>query len=325
LIEKLPTNSLEAYDAYLKGNFYLHKANQNDLDTSLLYFELAKEKDPQFALAYAGIGQVWFFRQQLGTTSPEEAGANGMAAITKAIELDSTIAEVHYSLAEMNVYGVWDWEAGEKEFIKAIAINPNYGEAHGLYSHLLNIQGRPKEAMENIELALKLDPYNPIIKVWYSADLLFVHRYDDCISVSREVFEKNPTMFLVLGNLCLAYHIKEKYDEAFKAAKLCYCNVYKDFNHDFNQYEKLGYAGTLNLEGDTLLSQSKSKYIAPADIALLYILAGNKERALGCLEQAYEMHDPNVIYTGIYPQFTIIHNEPRFKVLLRKMNLPINN
>jgi TolB-like protein len=321
LIEKIPTVNLEAYDAYLKGQFYLYKATSTDLDTAMQCFELAKDKDPQFARAYAGIGLVWIFRQQLGWAHPDEAGTKGMASIMRALELDSTIAEVHYTLAGMNVYGLWDWKAGESAFKKAIAIKPNYAEAHGLYSHLLNIMGRPEEAMEHIELALKLDPQNPTIKVWYSQDLLYAHRYDDVISVSREVFEKNPNMFMALDALFQALHLAGRYEEAFDVIKLYTCNMYKDFNHVFDQYAKLGYASTLNLEGDTLLAQSKSKYIIPLDIAYFFLFAGNKERALGCMEQSYEIHDPNIPYIG-RPTYAILYNEPRFQNLARKINVP---
>jgi TolB-like protein len=326
LIEKLPTNNLEAYDVYLKGQFYLYKATPNDLDTAMQYFELAKEKDPEFALAYVGIGNVWLFRQQFLLASPDEAGPKLMAAINRALELDSTIAEVHYTLGLMNVYGLWDWKAGEEEFKKAIAINPNYAEAHALYSHLLNILGRPEEAMKHIELALKLDPHNPLIKVWYSQDLLFVHRYDDCISVSREVFQQNPTMFIALDALFQALHLAGRHEEAFEVLKFYFCNfdLYKDFNNVFDQYTKLSYAGTLNLEGDTLLAQSKSKSISPIDFTYLFLFAGNKERALECLELSYEMHDSNIPYIT-RPTYDILRDEPRFQDLLRKLNLPFNN
>jgi len=248
-----------------------------------------------------------------------------MEAVGRALELDSTLAEVHFMMANMNVLGVWDWEAGESAYKKAIEINPNHAEAHALYSQLLIILGRPEEAMEHIELALKLDPHNPMINVWYSADLLLINRYNDAISASREVFEKNPTLFLVLEILFDALHITGRYEEAFEVVKLLYSSLLKDYDHVFDQYEKLGYAGTLNLEADTLMAQSKSKYFNPADIALLYIHAGNKERALDCLEQAYEMHDPNVIYIGQRTAYAILRDEPRYQELLRKLNLPYNN
>jgi TolB-like protein len=325
LIEKIPTKDLTAYDDFLKGKFAAEKTTPEDLVVAMQYFEQAIERDPDFALGYSGIAYVWMFRQQLGITPPDEAGNKLMAAITKAFELDSTLAEVHYMMGNMNFLGLWDWKASEEAYKKAIKINPNHAEAHGLYSQLLLLLGQPEEAMVHIDLALKLDPNNPIIKVWYSADLLLVHRYDDCISLSREIFEKNPTLFVVLQCPSIALHMKARYDEAFKETKLCFSNVYHDFNHVFDQFEKLGYTNTLNLEGDTLLAQSKFKYIPPADIAYIYSLAGNKERTLDCLEKAYKMHDPNLIYSGVYPQFTFIHNEPRFKDLLKKMNLPINN
>jgi tetratricopeptide (TPR) repeat protein len=248
-----------------------------------------------------------------------------MEAVGRALELDDTLAEVHYAVAGMKVYGMWDWEGGETAFRKAIAINPNHAEAHGVYSLLLITLGRPEEALEHAELALKLDPHNPMIRVWYSAALLFVRRYDDCISVGREVLEKNPSLFLVLDQVKDALHLMGRYEEAFEAAKLYYSKVYKDFDHVFDQYERLGYAGTLNLEADTLMEQSKLKYICPNDIATLYIHAGNKERALDCLEQAYERHDSNVIFTGVRSVFAILSDEPRFQELLRKLKLSAAN
>jgi TolB-like protein len=323
LMNTVPTERLEAYDAYLKGHFYYQKITPNDMDIAMQYFELAKELDPEFALPYVGIGLVWFGRQVIGAAVPEEAGPKVMTAFMKALELDSTIAEVHYTLAIMNAYGMWDWKNAESEFKKANAINPNYADARAMYSHLLNFLGRPKEAMEQMELALKLDPNNPTHLVTYSHDLLFVQRYDEVISVSRELFDKNPTMFVALDPLFQALHLTGRYEEAFEVMKNYYTNTYKDFDHVFDQYDKLGYAGTLSLEGDTLLSQSKTKYILPIDIAYLYIFSGNKERALVCLEQSYKLHDPNMPYIT-RPTYAILRDEPRFQDLLKKLNLTFN-
>src|SRR4030065_1096852 len=142
LIEKIPTKELEAYDAYLKGQFYWRKLTKKDLDTALQYFELAKEKDPKYALAFAGICDVWIGRQQMGFASPSEAGPKAFEAVMKALELDSSRPEVHYTLAIMKTWGMWDWKGGESAFIKAIGLNPNHAEAHAYYSHLLNIVAR---------------------------------------------------------------------------------------------------------------------------------------------------------------------------------------
>jgi len=325
LIEKIPTTDLAAYDNYLKGKFYVYKTSPEDLNQALRYFEMAKERDPEFALSYAGVGLVWIFRQQLGMASPDEAGQNIMEAIGRALELDNTLAEVHFTVGVMNVIGMWDWEAGEKAYKKAIEINPNHAEAHALYSQLLIMLGQKEKAMKYIELALKLDPQNPMIKVWYSADLLFVHRYDDCISISREVFEKNPSLICVVDCIFNALHMEGRYEEAFEEMKIFWSNYCKDHDHAFDQYEKLGYAETLNLEADTLMAQSKKKYVAPGDLAIIYIHAGNKEKTLDCLEQAYDIRDPNIPFTGIRPIYGLLRDEPRYQELLRKLNLPDNN
>jgi adenylate cyclase len=327
LIEKIPTTDLDAYDAYLKGIFNMFNlVTQDDinLDTAMKFFELAKERDHEFALAYAGMAGVWMYRQQMGLASPDEAIPKITKHVEKALELDSTLAEVHNVVAGYNFLVTWNWEAAESAYKKVIEINPNHAEAHALYSHLLIVLGRTEEAFEHAQLSLKLDPLNPMIIMWYSAVLLFEHRYEECISICREFYEKNPTTFwfLTIGLYC-ALHMKEKYDEAFEALKLAMSIQYKDFDHVFDQYEKLGYTATLNLEADTLLEQSKTKYLSQTDIASVYSLAANKEGALDCLEQAYEMHDPVVPYIGVFPNYAILRDEPRFQEIMRKLNLPL--
>ena len=322
LIEKIPTADLAAYDAYLKGQFYFRKLTQNDLETAMQYFELAKDKDPEYALAYAGICDVWIGLQQMGYVSPAEAGPKAMAALMRALELDSTYSEVQYTLALMNTWVMWDWKGGESAFKKAIALNPNHAEAHALYSHLLNMVGRPKEAMEQIELALKLDPHNPLLKSLYGTDLLFVHQFDEAILVSREALEMDPTNPVALAALFEALHLTGSYEEAFEAGKLNYCNIYKNIAHTFDQgYAKAGYVGALNLAADSLVVHSKTTYVNPTEISILYASIGNKERALEYLEQAYEMHDPNTPYL-LLPIYDSLRNDPRFQDLCRKMNLP---
>jgi serine/threonine protein kinase len=321
LIEKIPTGDMTAYDAYLKGKFYLYKATQDDLDTALHYFEQAKERDPGFALAHAGVSMVWLFRQQLAWASPDEAGPRMLEAVERALELDDALADVHYAVAGVKVYGMWDWEGGESAYRRAIEINPNHAEAHALYAHLLLILGRSDEAMEHAELALKLDPHNPSVKVWYCNDLLFARRYDEALAISREVFEKNPTMLMALSAAMDALHLTGRYGEAFNVVKHYYSSYLKGFDHVFDQCDKLGYAGTLHLEADNLLA--KWQDVHPALLQGLYAYAGNKERALDCMEQSFEMHDPNVLYIGSPLFADLLRDEARYQELLRKLKLPV--
>lgn len=314
----------ESYDAYLKGKFHHYKANLNDLATAMLYYELAIEKDPDFALAYAGIAGVWLWRQQLGLASPDEAGPKIRKAIERALELNGTLAEAHQQLASMHVWGRFDWKAGEEAFKNSIDINPNYVEAHAYYSHLLLILRRQKEATEHIELALKLDPHNPVITTFYGLDLLTRRRYDDCISICREIIKKNPATLLAPSVLYEALFKTGRYEEAFEFIKLDFSNNdrLEGIKHVFDQHEKLGFAATLNLAADTLVAQSKSRFLPTVALVDLYLMAGNKERALDCLEQAYERHNPWLPYISARPLFDGLGDEPRFRELLRKMNLP---
>jgi len=321
-IEKTHTANLDAFDAYLKGEFYRKKETKDDLETAMKYYNVALEKDPDYALAYCGIALVCNESLGMGYLSPSEGIPQMYIALMTAQKLDSTLAEVHLGLASYETIK-WDWKSSESEFQKAIRINPNFSEARAQYSFLLSQIGSSEDAMAQIEQALKLAPYDPVVKYLYSFDLLYFHRYNDAISVSREVLKIDPNCGPGLFALMFALHLNGRYDEALEQWKKSYYIAYPGFVHAFNQgYNKAGYLGALRLEADTLVSQSKTAYVNPGDIASLYICSGNKERALDCMERAFEIHDINV--TGLtLPIYDCLHNEPRFQALCKKMNLPI--
>jgi adenylate cyclase len=322
LIEKIPTKQLEAYEAYLKGRFYLYKFTSEDLEAAMKYFELAKEKDPDYALAYSGISFAWAVQMQMGYLSPAEAGPKSMEALTKAVELDSNNAEIVYSQAGIYTWVMWDWEGGEAAFKKSIELNPNHTEAHAYYSHFLNMMGRQKEALEQIEIALKLDPYNPLIKSLYSMDLVFSHHYEEAIAASKEALNLDNTAMVALAGLSYASHLSGKYDEALSAFKSVYSILYKNNTHSFDQgYAKSGYFSALSTEADTLASEYDTLYVNPFDIAVLYTFSGKKELALNWLEKGFEVHDPNMPYL-LLPVYDSLHNESRFQEIVRKMALP---
>ena len=323
LIEKTSTTNLDAYDAYLKGEFYRKIWTQNDLETALKYYGIALEKDPEYAPAYSGIAYVWMIYTGIGFISPSEGQPKELAALMNAQKIDSSLAEVHYGLAIYNLWTAMDWKNCEAEFQKALRINPNYAEARAYYSQFLSIMKRYDEAMKQIGLALKQDPYDPEIKSVYGLDLLFVHRYDDAIAVSREALKIDPNQSLGLMALMFSLHLTGRYDEALESWKTAYNISYPGFIHGFNDgYVKAGYIGALRHEADTLVAQSKTAYINPMDLAYLYVLSGNNERALDFLEHAFEVHDQNRILVS-WPIFDNLRNEPRFQALCRKMNLPV--
>lgn len=313
----------QAYEACLKGRFHLYRLTRPDLDSALRYFELALDTDPNYALAYAGIAAVWSGRQQQGLVSASETTPRIAAAAAKALELDSTLAEVHYTLAVIRTWVYWDWEGAETEFRTAIDINPNYPEARAYYSHLLNILGRPKEAMPQIERALDVDPFNSLFQALYGMDLMYARRYDDAIGLLRETLKTSPNDPVALSTLRSALHMKHLDAEALEVWKKSYA-LRDDREAEealARGFEEGGYSGALRRVAETLAARSKTTYVSPWQIGTLYTRAGKNDEALDWLEKAYLARDQNMPYLGVDPIFDTLRDDPRYQGLLRKMNL----
>jgi tetratricopeptide (TPR) repeat protein len=312
---------MAAYEAYLMGRYYWSKLSEKDLDKAMQYFELAKEKDPEFALAYAGIGWVWCGRRQMGLVSPAEATPMADRAIMKAIELDSNHCDVQYILAGQLTWGKFDWKGGESAFRKTIELNPNHAEAHAYYSHLLNILGRPDEAMKHIDIALNLDPLSSLIKALYGIDLMFVRRYDEAVKAFQESLELNPTQGVAYSNLSPALYLAGREKEAVEMRKIRQKNNPEYLKAFEEGYAEAGWTGAHKKVGDMYVKKSETTYVSPYVIANNYAFAGDIDNAIYWLKKAYEERNPNLPYL-LQPRYDKLRDDPRFQDLCRKMNLP---
>jgi serine/threonine protein kinase/Tfp pilus assembly protein PilF len=314
----------EAYEAYNKGMFHAYKLTSQDLELARGYFELALEKDPNFALAYVGIGFVWQARIQQGLMSYSEAGPKAEAASMKALELDDTLAEVHYFLASNQTWGKWNWESARKSFERAIELNPNYPDARAYYSWYLFYMERPEEAMAQIERALEFDPFNAAFRSLYAFDLMYARRFDEAIANLQETLRTAPTDEFALSAIRSAYHVNGMFEEAYNAWKTWY-DVHDDSEAEqaiLRGYEEGGYSGALSSVAELMIERSKTTYITPWQIATVYTRAGRNEEALDWLEKAFVAHDANMPSISVDPIFDNLRDEPRFNELLRQMNLP---
>ena len=323
LIEKTQTSSLSAYENCIMGTNYFYKLTKEDFDIALNYFEKAIEIDPDYADAYLGIAQVWMWRSFQSFATPEEATPIAKSNLAKACKLDNTSAEVYDNLAEFQMSFDLNFKSAEKSIEKAISLNPNNADAHVWYSTLLIELGQPNKALEHYELALKLDPMNDGLKTGYGMNLFFASKYNEAIKVFQEVIKIDPGNVVALDCLPVALHEVGRYSEELEAWKVDYSIGFKGFANVFDQgYANGGLTGALNLEADSLVKQSKTKFILPWEIAQIYACAGNKERTLDMLEKDYEVHDPTLAAALRYPIFEFVHNEPRYQNIFLKINLP---
>jgi serine/threonine-protein kinase len=306
----------KAYEAYLKGMSHWYKLTPPDLDAALQYFESALEKDPDYALALTGIALVWIGRNQFGSVQPSVAVPKAQEAALKALELDNTLAEVHFVLAALRTWhdGEWNWKAAEKSFLRAIELNPNYPDARVYYSNLLCYLDRPDEALAQAERALELDPLNSLFMSIYGSVLLSLGRYDEATKQVRNALKTSPNDPVAHSILQEVYHIKGQYEEALAEAKATFSAWGLDPLVEVIEqgYEKDGYAGAMRSAAETLEAFSQEAFISP-----------DKEKSLEWLEKGYEIKDPNMPYIkghGIIDN--LLHDDPRFQDLLRRMNLP---
>ena len=313
----------EAYEAYIKGRFHWYKLTRPDLESALDYFELALEKDPNFALAYAGIAHVWLGRNQQGFSPASETTPKAKAAVERALELDSTLAEVHHVSAGIRAWAEWDWEGAEAEYRRAIELNPNYPDPRAYFSHLLYVTGRPEEAMAQIKKAQELDPLNALLRAIYGMDLMYARRYDDAIALLRDTLRASPNDMVAMSTLRSAYHMKRMDNEALEIWKASYAARGDREAEEIitRGIKENDYLGALQRVAEMLVARSRTAYVTPWQIGTLYTRAGKNDEALKWLEKAYEAHDQNTPYLSVDPIFDVLRDDPRFQDLLRRMKL----
>jgi TolB-like protein/tetratricopeptide (TPR) repeat protein len=316
----------EAHEAYLRGNHHWMQVTPENLEIAEKYFELALEKDPAYAPAYAGRAWVWLVRNQWGLTPPGVAGPKAKAAALRAIELDGTLAGAHEVLAEVRWLMDWDWDGAWGAFRRAIELNPNVATAQAMYAHFLQIMGHGEEALGRSKRSTELDPFNPLLHGWYAYVLHAQRRNDEAIATARVALRLQPGEYVALGVLWSAFDRKGMKKEAFESAR-AYVNVaYNDSRVSTaleEGYTRGGYAEAMKRTAEALITRLPESFALPSEIASFYAVAGESEKAVEWLEKGLDPHDPVMPYIGVLPIYDDLHADPRFQELMRKMNLPV--
>jgi TolB-like protein/Tfp pilus assembly protein PilF/predicted Ser/Thr protein kinase len=313
----------EAYEAYLKAIHHRETMTREGFEAAEQYLNLALEKDPNYAAAWALMARVWTSRQQMGVVPSKEAFAKARAAALKALALDETEAEAHRALAAILTWGDWDWETAEREWNRAFELDPGSAEALASVSHFLMNMGRLEEATAKIERALELDPFNVKVQSFYAYELFYVRRYDDAIAAARKAMSIQPGAPLALTALTGALFMKGMYDELMAIEEERWAEDPELIEALEKGYAEAGYPGAKRRHADVLAARfGKPDGVTAYALANLYAQAGDKDRVIEWLEKAYEARDGNVPYIGGWPLFDLVHSDPRFQDLVRRVGLP---
>jgi eukaryotic-like serine/threonine-protein kinase len=318
----------EAYEAYLKGVPLWQTLRPANLDAAQRYFELALEKDPSYAAAYAGLAWVWQARNfPVRVASPTEAGPKARAAALQALGLDDTSAEAHEALATILSWSEWDWAGAQPEWQRALELNPNGANIHAYYAHYLANLGRAPQALPHSERAIELDPYNALYHAMHAVVLEYARRYDDSLAAAQAALSIQPDLGIAMGQFQNIYVLKGMRDEQLADQRMRIARDPERMAAFERGLAEGGYEGTQRGIADVLAARyRKRKQPATGSsdargIAWRYLDAGDKGRALDWLYQAYEDRDLGLAYVG-RPIWDPLRSDPRFRELLRRIGLP---
>ena len=318
------TESNEAFQLYLKGRFYWNKRTGEALRKSVEYFNQAIEKDPSFALAYAGLADCYVV--PANRLPPREAMPKAKAAALRALELDETLAEAHTSLARVLATYDWNWTSAEKEYKRAIELNPRYAIAHQWYGGWFQVRGHRNEAIAERKLAQELDPLSPIVNFELGLAFYYARDYDQAIEQFQKTLELDQNFPPAQQFLPAAYEQKRMYGEAIagfkKAIPLTGGSEWSLTRSGLGHiYAVLGKKSEALAVLDELKQLSAQEYIPATSIALIYAGLGEKDQAFAWLEKGYEERSFQMQWLTVEPRWDSLRSDPRFADLVRRVGL----
>jgi serine/threonine protein kinase/tetratricopeptide (TPR) repeat protein len=324
MLVKRYTQDPDAYNFYLQGRIEWNKRTEAAIRRSIELFQEAIAKDPNFALAYAGIADAYSFLGRLGFAPPTDVFPKAKEAAEKALEIDDALAEGYVALAYIKYNYDWNWMDAEIDFNWAIGLNPNYATAYQYYGSLLASLGRFDEAIAKFEKAQELDPKSLPIQASIASLYYYTRQYDLAVKRWNEIKKTDRTIPWAPFNLGLAYLEKGELKKAVKefdaAAKLPGGANYGTYGKAL-AYAEGGKRDRAEAELRTLLDRSKQTYVPYYSLAVISAALGDKEKAFEYLAMSYAAKDAEELYLKFDPMLDPLRDDPRFGDWLEKMNL----
>ena len=324
-----PTENTQAYELYLKGRFFWNKRTGADLRKAIEYFNQAIAKDPNYALAYAGLADSYLLLSAFGAASPSDSLPQAKAAAKSALEIDDTSAEAHTSLGQILLFYDFDFAGSTREFKRAITLNPNYATAHHWYgSGPPTCLGEFDRGIAELKRAQQLDPLSLIINADLGGAFVAARRYDEAITQLRKTIEMDPRFYFAHWNLGEALELKGQLPEAIAEYKKA-----AELDEDPFVLALVGQADAKLGQRDEaikILSQlerlATKRYVANYSFALMHMALGEKAKAIDWFERAYrDRSGPEIVGIKVDPMLDPLHGDPRFEALVQKVLAPKNS
>ncbi|NQU08151.1 MAG: protein kinase, partial [Candidatus Abyssubacteria bacterium] len=321
---KCQSVDLEAYNLYLKGLWLLNKRTKEGIERAIECFEQATERDAEYAAAYAGLAAAYSVLPTWTSLPPREAYPKAKQMVLKALEIDNTLAEAHFSLGVIKVMHDWDWKGAEREFKHAISLNPGYAGPYQVYALLLTFLGRFDEAIKEVRKALELDPLSLPANFYAAVALAGARRFSEAMEVLNRIIDMDPAFPNAHFQRGHMYLEKSMYEEALseydKETQLRGWWYYVDVMTGCT-YARMGRREEAEKILNDLVRRSKDSYISPFTLATLCFELGETDIGFEWLDKACEEQDQWMCFLKTESSLDSVRSDPRFKALLKKIGL----
>ena len=324
VMAKQYTDNNDAYQLYLKGNFYASQYTKESLARGSEYYNQAIAIDPNYALAYNGLAYYYIVADDF-YLSPSDSMPKARAAAKRALEIDETLADAHTSLAVVLHWYDWDWAAAEREYQRAIELNPNDPRTRQDYAWFLVQVGRTEQAIAEGKKAQQLDPLSPEVGMFLGQVFNFARRNEEAIEQLRKTVELDPNYWVAHDDLGRAYEQKGDLSQAmteYQRARQLEKNVPEVLALVGRAHALSGKKAEAQKVIDELKELSKRTYVPPYNFAIIYAGLGDKDEAFAYLNRAYNERSYYLTWLNVDSQLDNLRDDPRFRELVKKVGIP---